>query len=92
LRKKGYRIEAVPSQGYRLLAEPDSLDACSLRLELGNELLMGCRMEYHAETGSTNADAFLAAEEGAVEGTVVLADRQLAGKGGLGGVGSHQPE
>jgi BirA family biotin operon repressor/biotin-[acetyl-CoA-carboxylase] ligase len=84
LRKKGYRIEAVPSQGYRLLAEPDSLDACSLRLELDNELLMGCRMEYHAETGSTNADAFLIAEEGAVEGTVVLADRQLAGKGRLG--------
>lgn len=84
LRASGYRIEAIPSQGYQLLAEPDLLDLDSLRSELGYGCLVGRRLVCHAETGSTNADAFRLAEEGAEEGTVLLADRQLAGKGRLG--------
>lgn len=84
LRTHGYRIEAIPSQGYQLLAEPDLLDVDSLYSELGNRCLVGQRLVCHVETGSTNADAFKLAEEGAEEGTVLLADRQLAGKGRLG--------
>lgn len=36
-----------------------------------------------AETGSTNADLAQAAREGAAEGTVLIAERQLAGRGRL---------
>src|SRR6185369_17974712 len=43
------------------------------------------------ETGSTNADAFRLAEEGAAEGTVVLADTQSGGKGRLGRIWSSPP-
>jgi BirA family biotin operon repressor/biotin-[acetyl-CoA-carboxylase] ligase len=42
------------------------------------------RVSWHAETGSTNADAAALAEAGAPEGCVVLADLQTAGRGRLG--------
>ncbi|WP_144122378.1 biotin--[acetyl-CoA-carboxylase] ligase [Catellatospora sichuanensis] len=42
------------------------------------------RVEMRAETGSTNADAAVAAREGAAEGLVVTAESQTAGRGRLG--------
>ncbi|GIF10865.1 biotin--[acetyl-CoA-carboxylase] ligase [Actinoplanes teichomyceticus] len=39
------------------------------------------RIEVRAETGSTNADAAAAARDGAAEGLVVVAERQVAGRG-----------
>ncbi len=84
LRAIGYSIQAIPSQGYLLVAEPDLLDVDSLRAELGDECLVGRRIVCRTETGSTNTDAFRLAEQGADEGTVLLADRQLEGKGRLG--------
>ncbi|RSM56483.1 biotin--[acetyl-CoA-carboxylase] ligase [Actinoplanes sp. ATCC 53533] len=39
------------------------------------------RLEIWAETGSTNADAAAAAAAGAAEGLVVVAERQVAGRG-----------
>jgi len=84
LRLVGYNIQAVTSQGYYLISEPDLLDVASIRSELGNRCIVGQRIIFRNETGSTNADAFRFAEEGAEEGTVILADRQLSGKGRLG--------
>ena len=84
LRLAGYRIDAIPSQGYCLATEPDLLDESSLRAGLGSACLVGRRIVSCGETGSTNADAFSLAEQGAEEGTVLLAERQLAGKGRLG--------
>jgi len=84
LRLSGYRIDAIPSQGYYLAAEPDLLDVGLLRAELGETCLVGCRLVCCKETGSTNTDAFRIAEAGAPEGTVVVADRQTVGKGRLG--------
>ena len=84
LRADGYRIDALPSQGYQLRAEPDQLQAREIQADLGDDCLLGRQLICCAETSSTNTDAFRLAEEGAVEGTVVLADRQLAGKGRLG--------
>lgn len=84
LRSAGYRIDAVPSQGYRLAGEPDLLNESCVRDALGSTCLIGRRIVCCGETGSTNADAFLLAEQGAEEGTVLLAERQLAGKGRLG--------
>jgi len=51
---------------------------------LGDGCLFASRVSWHAETGSTNADAAALAEAGAEEGCVVLADLQTAGRGRLG--------
>lgn len=83
LRKTGYVIEAVPSQGYRLVSAPDILSAEEIAGHL-NTAVMGRRLVFLPETASTNADAFRLAEQGALEGTVVLADTQSGGKGRLG--------
>ncbi|HML95128.1 MAG TPA: biotin--[acetyl-CoA-carboxylase] ligase [Thermodesulfobacteriota bacterium] len=46
--------------------------------------LMGKVIHYHEETGSTNSVLYRLAENGASEGTVVVADMQTEGKGRLG--------
>lgn len=45
--------------------------------------IIGRRIEFHEEVGSTNTEAMRLALEGAPEGTVVLADAQSAGRGRL---------
>jgi len=42
---------------------------------------IGCRLHYEETVDSTNRVAMCLAQEGAPEGTVVLADRQTAGRG-----------
>ena len=80
LRNDGYLIVAVPSRGYRLVSSPDSIDPDDVRARLEGARI-GRRLEFLKTTASTNADAFRLAEDGAVEGTVVLADSQSGGKG-----------
>ncbi len=84
LRQHGYRIDATPSKGYRLLSSPDLLDETALRAQLPGSCLIGQRLVCSATTVSTNSDAFRLAENGAEEGTVVLSDCQSGGKGRLG--------
>ncbi len=83
LREQGYAIEALPSKGYRLLTTPDSLRPAEVKTGLEGRLL-GREVVYFEETDSTNLRALALGEEGAAEGTVVIADRQSAGKGRLG--------
>lgn len=83
LRQLGYRIEAVPSRGYRLLAAPDLPLAEELRTGLDTRVV-GREIRYLAETDSTNRQAYALGEAGAREGLVVIADRQTAGKGRMG--------
>lgn len=80
LRKSGYLIEAVPSRGYRLVSSPDIVDPHEVRDQLTSSRV-GRRLEFLKLTASTNADAFRLAEDGAIEGTTVLADSQTGGKG-----------
>ncbi len=91
LRKSGYSIEAIPSRGYRLLAAPDVMDSHGIGAGLAG-CLMGKRLEIREQTTSTNADAFRLAEEGAAEGTVVIADSQSGGKGRRGRIWSSPPQ
>ena len=87
LRKNGYRIEAVPSRGYRLVSSPDIIDPHEVAAVRGDTVI-GRELEYVKVSLSTNADAFRLAEQGAAEGTVVLADSQTGGKGRRGRVWS----
>jgi len=83
LRSLGYRIEAVSSRGYRLVAGPDALLADEIRSRLNGQLIGGEIIQL-GETDSTNLRAMELAERGAAEGLAVIADRQTAGKGRLG--------
>lgn len=83
LRAAGFIINAEPSRGYRLVSAPDKLLASFLARPLKNGLI-GKKLLVLEETVSTNAVAFRMAEEGAEEGTVVIAEFQSGGKGRLG--------
>lgn len=83
LRELGYDIEAIPSKGYHLVSAPDTLIAAEIQSELGTWII-GREVLYFSETDSTNIRAHEAGEQGAAEGTVVIADTQSAGKGRLG--------
>jgi len=85
LRGNGYRIEAVPAKGYRLLSSPEILTELDISSGLATGRI-GSSLICLKETESTNAVAFKMAEKGAPEGTVVIADSQTAGKGRLGRV------
>lgn len=82
LRKEGYVIEALPSQGYRLLSYPDILQP----EEISNGMAagIGSKIVCLQETPSTNTEAFKLAVEGSPHGTVVLAEMQHNGKGRMG--------
>jgi BirA family biotin operon repressor/biotin-[acetyl-CoA-carboxylase] ligase len=83
LKMLGYKIAAVPSQGYRLISSPDLLIPAEIAASL-TTIRIGSEIICFRETDSTNALAFKLAEEGAVEGTVVIADAQRRGKGRIG--------
>jgi len=83
LKDLGYGIEAVPSVGYRLVAVPDLLLPAEIAVGLMTERI-GRQIISFREADSTNEIAFKLAEEGAPEGTVVLAESQRRGKGRMG--------
>ncbi|EHS56539.1 biotin--[acetyl-CoA-carboxylase] ligase [Paenibacillus sp. Aloe-11] len=83
LRELGYTIEASSRRGYRLVSHPDRLEVSKLARALNTESF-GQRIVILDSTVSTQQDAMRLAEEGAPEGTVVLAEEQTAGRGRLG--------
>jgi len=83
LRNAGYQIEAVPSRGYQLLQAPDVLMPEAIQSGLDCQRV-GSQVRCFSETDSTNLQACRYGDEGAVDGLVVIADRQNAGKGRMG--------
>jgi BirA family biotin operon repressor/biotin-[acetyl-CoA-carboxylase] ligase len=83
LRSRGYRILGVSHRGYKLEEEP-----CRLSIPLVSSMtrhsLFGRAFRYYDEIESTNAEAKSLAQDGAPEGTVVIAECQTAGRGRLG--------
>jgi BirA family biotin operon repressor/biotin-[acetyl-CoA-carboxylase] ligase len=83
LRDLGYEIEAIPSKGYCLQSTPDTLISSAVTADLGTDVI-GKDVVYIPQTDSTNLQARLLAEQGAEDGTVVIADQQSSGKGRMG--------
>ena len=83
LKQEGYDIRSSPKKGYRLTQAPDVFNAREIGYELGTEVL-GTNIVYLEAVDSTNTYAKKLAGEGCIEGTVVVADVQTAGKGRLG--------
>jgi BirA family transcriptional regulator, biotin operon repressor / biotin---[acetyl-CoA-carboxylase] ligase len=79
LRAKGYDIESSTNKGYRLVSEPDLLDAGALRQDLKTKIV-GRDIYYYPEVESTNNTARKLAWS-CDDGTVVVAETQRAGKG-----------
>lgn len=90
LRADGYQIEAVPARGYRLVSSPKLLNRHEITAGLVTRRIASS-LVCLKETESTNAVAFKMAEDGAEEGTVVIADAQSAGKGRLGRIWLSPP-
>ncbi|MBR2179622.1 MAG: biotin--[Selenomonadaceae bacterium] len=83
LRKTGYKISSSEHNGYRLQEVPDLLMPSELQTDLKTEII-GKNISYHITTDSTNRIAKELANDGAVDGTVVIAEEQTGGKGRLG--------
>jgi BirA family biotin operon repressor/biotin-[acetyl-CoA-carboxylase] ligase len=82
LKEAGYEIEAHPRKGYRLNFVPDRL----LPEEVNNWLrtkFVGREIRYLISTESTNNEAKKLAAANFPEGTIVLAEEQLNGRGRL---------
>lgn len=79
----GYEIEAVTKLGYRLLYYPKAIDHLQIEQQLQGHRL-GNVIHHYDVVDSTQVIAKQLAEEGAAEGTVVLAEQQVKGKGRLG--------
>ena len=80
LKENGYEIEAVQNKGYHLLSAPDVMDSTELESIHATDWA-GCEIYYFDSIDSTNTKAKELAEEGHPGGTLVVADRQTAGKG-----------
>jgi len=80
LREEGYEILSVSKRGYRLDTSPELFDRSTLITGLHTEVF-GNNLIFLEETDSTNNELKRLAAGGAPEGTVVIAERQLAGRG-----------
>lgn len=79
LRDSGCIIDAEPRTGYRLVSVPEPLD--EERVLPGVDRNLYRAIHYVPATDSTNDLAKQHAKAGAPEGTVVITDRQLHGRG-----------
>jgi len=82
LRLEGYQIESTVSQGHRLVALPDLLRPEEVRSQL-TTAIFGQELVYFSEVGSTNDEAKKRAVAGCSEGTLIITETQLGGRGRL---------
>ena len=85
LREEGYEIEAVTNRGYRLTNPETMYNKRELEQGLKTKT-MGQTIYFYEETDTTNNRAREWALEGAPEGTLVVAEKQTAGRGRRGKV------
>jgi BirA family transcriptional regulator, biotin operon repressor / biotin---[acetyl-CoA-carboxylase] ligase len=78
----GYVVEHRKGQGYNLKATPDKLYPWEIERHLSSRFV-GRSIEYKEILDSTNATAFRLALDGAQEGSCVVAEQQLTGRGRL---------
>lgn len=82
LREEGYDIEATSNKGYRLSEKNDRISAVGIAQYLPNVPMEN--IIVFSEVDSTNNVAKEMALKGAAHGTVILAERQTAGRGRMG--------
>jgi BirA family transcriptional regulator, biotin operon repressor / biotin---[acetyl-CoA-carboxylase] ligase len=80
LRGLGVDVAGHPATGYRLRAVPDLL-LPEIVAPLVKGTAFAKQIHHYYRIGSTNTEAMRSAAEGAPEGSVFLAEEQLAGRG-----------
>jgi len=80
LQDDGYQVESSPDRGYRLVYQ-DSLTPEAVTPGLMSRVFGRRDYFYYREIDSTNNRALELAAEGYPEGTVVVAEKQTAGRG-----------
>lgn len=80
LRKDGFELEAVRKKGYRIMGTPQQITADEIRLGLKTKVL-GQHIHYEDSVDSTQKIAIKLAVNGVPEGTAVIAEEQLLGRG-----------
>ena len=82
LKQKGYVIESYTKKGYCLREAPELLSPEALEKGLASSEF-GQHIVYRERVDSTNNVAKQLADDGAPEGTVVIAEEQTGGRGRL---------
>ncbi len=82
LKQAGYEIEAHPRLGYALRQTTDRLLPGEIEAHLTSSVL-GRNIHYYGELDSTNNEAKELAANGCPEGTIVIAEAQVTGRGRL---------
>ena len=80
LKEDGYGIEATQNKGYNITKYPDVLTEVELGSLFENDFL-GNKIYFYDEIDSTNNEAKKKAEDGAKQGTLVIAECQNGGRG-----------
>lgn len=80
LRSEGFELEAVRRKGYRIVKAPDQVTANEIRLGLKTSFI-GQQIHHRETVDSTQKIAHRLGLENVPEGTVVIADEQVGGKG-----------
>jgi BirA family biotin operon repressor/biotin-[acetyl-CoA-carboxylase] ligase len=80
LRALGVDVAGHPATGYRLRAVPDLL-LPEMVAPAAKGTIFAKQIHHYYKIGSTNTEAMQSAAEGAPEGSVFLAEEQLAGRG-----------
>jgi biotin operon repressor len=81
--KRGYGIDEVPGEGFRLRETASTLDGADIRASLSTKIL-GSEIFAFGRIGSTNDVATALARGGAPDGSIVIAEEQTRGRGRLG--------
>ncbi|HRT27879.1 MAG TPA: biotin--[acetyl-CoA-carboxylase] ligase [Syntrophales bacterium] len=81
LKEEGYVIESSRKKGYVLLQSSDLLLVSEIQEGLRTRIFGKQEVFHHLETDSTNLRAKILADQGAPEGTLVVAESQAGGKG-----------
>jgi BirA family biotin operon repressor/biotin-[acetyl-CoA-carboxylase] ligase len=81
--ERGYRIDEVPGEGFRLTGIAPTLDGEDIRGSLSTKTV-GSEVYAFGRVGSTNDVATSLAKAGAPDGCLVIAEEQTRGRGRLG--------
>lgn len=82
LRQEGYELEAIRRLGYRIASKPDKVTENEVQLGLQTAYI-GRNVHFKETVSSTQKIASKLVYEGAPEGTIVVAEEQLEGRGRL---------
>lgn len=80
LQQEGYTFETIKKIGYKLIAKSEKLDDMQIKAHLETKRY-GQKIYHYDEATSTQLIAHDLVRDGALDGTVVIAETQTAGRG-----------